>query len=280
MTPITSAAIYDEISVSGIRLYQIAVILFLFLPGTLAIGYSLGRGRRQRRLRDGLAGTPVMSDTTQAAFQALLGLLLAFTFGNALTVSQGIKGAIANEAAAIGTAFLRVDYVADPGRTALQTALLAYAKTRVVPENKIFSAREETREFLETTLRAQAPLWSLTIAATRDADAQIQAFVAGAMNAVLDAHTFRISALVVPIAAFTQNMLLIGAIVTMFIMGNRAGVAGQSINWHDFAFAFFLCAVMYAIVDIRRPGEGLVRVDDSVMRATIFDMEQSLASRG
>ena len=69
-------------------------------------------------------------------------------------------------AEAIGTAFLRADYLPEPGRSELRRALLAYAQTRVVPENEVFGGRGDTRRFLERTLSAQATLWPATRAAS------------------------------------------------------------------------------------------------------------------
>lgn len=278
MTIETSAAFYDRITLSELSLTTISILLVICLPGALVLGNRIGMGRQRRLAAQGRTVGPAMSDTTQAAFQALLGLLLAFSFGNALTVSQKIKEAIASESAAIGTAFLRADYLPEPGRSELRRALLAYAQTRVVPENEVFGGRGDTRRFLERTLSAQATLWPATRAATTGVEAPIQAFVAGAMNEVIDAHTYRVSSLSVPVTTFTQQMLFFGAIATLFIMGNRTGLMGQALTWRDIAFALFLCAVMYSVVEIRRPREGLIRVDDSVMRTTIHDMELSVMS--
>ncbi len=134
--------------------------------------------------------------------------------------------------------------------------------------------------FLDKSLRAQSRLWPLTLEATQDPTSPpIKAFVASAINAVLDAHLYRIATLSVPIAAFTQAIVLGAATIAIFLIGNRTGLLGRDLTWRSFAFAFFLGAVMYTIIDIRRGNEGLILVDDSALRATIFDMEQALANR-
>jgi len=280
MQPTTSAVVFSEITLSDIHLVPIAVVLLISLPGTVVIGFFAGRAKR-RRLRDkGEDVGKVVGETTMNAFLTLLGLLLAFTFGNALTVSQSIKGAITDEAAALGTAFLRADYLEEPGRTRLQEALLEYAKTRVVPRHQPIDTRKKVLAFLETSLRAQAKLWPLTLEATRDpTPAPIKVFVASAMNDALDAHLYRLATLSVPVSAFTQAMTMAAALTAVFLIGNRTGMLGHHLNWRVFTFALFLGVLMYTIVDIRRASEGLVRVDDSALRATIYDMEQTLAAR-
>lgn len=82
---------------------------------------------------------------------------------------------------------------------------------------------EEMQAFLETTLSAQAKLWPLTLEKTQDpTPPPIQAFVAGAINQVLDAHLYRLATLSVPVAAFTQAMVLAATVTAVFLLGNRS----------------------------------------------------------
>lgn len=276
----TSAALYNRLTLSRVHLGLIALILVVSLPLAIAAGYGVGRRTRQRLGAEADSIGRTLSETTIGAFLALLGLLLAFAFGNSLAVFQSMKAASIDEAAAIGTAFLRVDYLAEPQRTELQTALLDYARTRVIPGNAQLDTAAKARDFLERSLHAQARLWPLTVEATGDpTPPPIQAFVAGAMNAVLDAHLYRVATLSVPISAFTQAMLLAAALAAMFLVGDRMAMLGQVPTWRMLVFAAFLGVLMYTIVDIRRGSEGLIRVDDSALRATIFDMEAALGDR-
>jgi hypothetical protein len=275
----TSAFLYQELTLSRLHLGQIALILAVALPLAVAAGYLAGSAARRRLKGETGAIDRVLSQTTTSAFLALLGLLLAFAFGNSLSVFQSIKGAITDEAAALGTAFLRADYLAEPGRSELQAAILDYARTRVVPRDAPIDTAAKAQAFLERSLQAQSRLWPLTLAATGDpTPPPIQAFVAGAVNALLDAHLYRMATLSVPISAFTQAMVLAAATTAVFLVGNRTGMLGHALTWRAFAFASFLGVLMYTIVDIRRSSEGVIRVDDSALRATIFDMEAELGN--
>lgn len=276
----TSASLFHEITLSRLHLWLIALILAVSLPLAVTAGYRIGRMTRQRLGANTSAIDRTLSETTTSAFLALLGLLLAFAFGNSLSVFQSIKDAITDEAAAIGTAFLRVDYLPEPGRTELQSALLDYARTRVVPGNAQLDTTAKAAAFIERSLEAQSRLWPLTLKATGDpTPAPIQAFVAGAVNEVLDAHLYRMATLSVPISAFTQVMVLASALAAMFLVGDRMAMLGQHPTWRTITFAVFLGILMYTIVDIRRSNEGLILVDDSALRATIFDMEMALSGR-
>lgn len=278
---ITSAPLYHGLTVSRLHLGMIALILVVSFPLAIFLGYRIGRAKRARLGPDAETIGRVLSETTTTAFLGLLGLLLAFAFGNSLSVYQASKDAMTDEAAALGTAFLRLDYLADPGRADLRQALLDYARTRVLPRGASIDTEAKAEDFLRRSLQAQSRLWPLTLEATRDpTPAPIQAFVAGAMNAVVDAHLYRVATLSVPISAFTQAMVLAAALTAMLLVGDRMAMLGEVPTWRTFTFAIFLGVLMYTIVDIRRGGEGLIRVDDSALRATIFDMETTLAAGG
>lgn len=279
METATSAALFNQISLPLLPLMQSALLLAALLPLAVVIGHFAGTKRRARLNAAGRKAD-TEGDTSLGAILALLGLLLAFTFGNALSVSQATRGSITDEASAIGTVFLRVDYLPEPGRTALQSAILDYAKTRVTPGGGTLNTLEKAQAFLDTSLRAQARLWPLLLEATEDpVPPPIQSFVASAMNDALDAHLYRMETLSVPVSEVVYLMMLVAAVTSLFLIGSTSGVDGRPLTTRTFLFAGILFVVMVTIIDTQRGSEGLIRVDDSPLRATIFDMEQALSGR-
>ncbi|MFD0979478.1 hypothetical protein [Tropicimonas aquimaris] len=274
------AALYENISMPLFSIGMAFLILLVSLPGAAVLGYLTGARRRRVLLDSGRPVDKVTGETTLGAALALLGLLLAFSYGNALNLSQTRKALLTSEAAAIGTAFLRADYLAEPGRTNLQVALLEYARTRLLPGDDSINTLEEAQSFLSTTLELQAKLWPLTLEATADPlPPPMKAFVAGAVNEALDAHLYRVETLSVPVSELAQAMLLAAALLALFLLGNRAGTIGRRLSWRTFAFSGFLLLVMASILDIQRSSEGLIRTDPTAMLVTIYDMEQALAGR-
>jgi hypothetical protein len=279
METATSASIFSQITLPALPILLTALLLAVLLPLAVVIGHIAGRRRRANLIAAG-RDSDTGGDTSLGAILALLGLLLAFTFGNALSVSQASRNAITDEAAALGTAFLRADYLPDPGRTALQAALLDYAKTRVTPGSATIDTLEKAQAFLDVSLRAQARLWPLTVAATADpVPPPIQAFVATAVNQAIDAHLYRMQTFSVPVSEVAYVMMLVAAVTALFLIGSTTGVDGRPLTTRTFVFAGILFVVMITIIDTQRGTEGLIRVDDSPLRATIFDMEQALDGR-
>ncbi|WP_417743589.1 hypothetical protein [Salipiger sp.] len=282
MDATTAASLYTQLELPALSLTAIALILLICLPAMAVLGYWGGRTRRRMLLRAGEEIDHVVGETTLAAILALLGLLLAFSFGDTLSLAQARKAATVKEAAALGTAFLRADYLPEAGRLPLQQALLDYTETRLLPGNGALDSQEAAQAFLERSLAAQARLWPLTLEATTDSEVAppIQAFVAGAVNEAIDAHLFRLQMATSPMSEVTHIVLLASGMMGLFLLGNRAGLLGRRLTWRIFVFSGFLFVVMFTIVDTQRAKEGLVRADEMPLRATLFDMHEALAAGG
>lgn len=282
----TPAAVYGGITLPLLSLPQISLVLLVLLPLGVLAGYGIGRWRRSILARRGHSIDVSIGDTTLGAILALLGLILAFTFGNALSTFQAQKQALLAEASALGTAFQRADYLPDPGRTTLQQDLLLYAQTRVIPEGGVGHTHAALATFLDTSLAAQARLWPDTLAATQVTGPDgaelvappVQTFVAGAVNAVLDAHLARMLTFSAPVSDVSLSMTLVVALLALFLVSYREGLNGHALTWRTFVFALMLWVVMVTILDTQRAQQGFVQEDDAILVATIHDMQQALGT--
>jgi hypothetical protein len=276
MEPTTAVAVYGEIDMPALSVLGVLVLLAVTLPLAAVLGWWSGIRHRARRLSDTEASA-LVGETTLGAILAILGLLLAFSFGSAVAFQQANKAGQLDEAAALGTAFLRADMLEDPAARALQEALLAYAETRVPAQDGRLRSEEETVAFFERTLQAQAVLWPLTLEATADpTPPALRTFVAGAVNEVIDMHLYRIGALEAPVADHANLMLLATSVAALFLLGNRAGIQGSALTWRTFVLSGFLVVVMGTILDLQRPNDGLIRASTLYLDSAIFDMRQAL----
>lgn len=276
----SAAALYSQISLPALSMLETFLVLLFTLPLAAVAGFFAGKFRRKKLLTVNKKLDKVIGQTTLGAILALLGLLLAFSFGNALNLSQARKSTIVDEAASLSTVFLRADYLSEPGRSELQNSILEYTRTRLLPDDGPLSSLEEAQSFLDRTLQVQATLWPMTLEATADpTPVPIKTFVAGAMNEALDAHLYRVEILSAAISDVTLGMMYAAAIIALFLLGNRAGIMGRKLTWRTFIFSGFLFVVMITIVDMLRANEGLIRADETSLRVTIFDMEKALADR-
>ena len=253
------------------------------MPLAAILGYATGVRFRRRCLARNEKVDAVLGEMTIGAILALLGLLLAFYFSHSLSVADTVKTTLLEEANALGTAFDRADYLADPGRTELQTVILEYAETRLFDNDADVFTVDGVQTFLGASIEAQAKLWPLTVKLTSDplnpVTPALQTFISGSINEVLDAHLRRMQTLSTPISDAAQVMVLATALAALFLLGNRAGALGRVLTWRTFVFSGFLFVVMITVTDILRSEEGMVQVDDTALRATIFEMKTTLRYR-
>jgi hypothetical protein len=275
MEPVAADQLYSSFQLPLFPFEQIVLFLAIILPVSVYVGYRLGRATY---LRDGVPTDAPAHDyggTSLGAMLALLGLLLAFSFGSALNWADARNKALVDDAATIGTAFLRADILSEPGRSELRNALLDYARTRYMPKGSI-QTKEDLQAFFSETLAKQSRLWPVAIDAVGgDTPPPIQTFILGSVNNVLDAHTSRFRTGSEALPTVIKLMLLSAAILALIFVGNRSAIQGRQLTWRTFALSGLLSVVMIVILDLDRPREGLITINSDAIRATISELELS-----
>lgn len=267
------------IAAPALPLWLIALIGFVVPALAAIVGWRFGR---RTYLANGFDKSPPATTPGEATLNsmlALLGLLLAFSFGFALSRADARRVTQVEEAAAISTAFLRADLLQDPGRSALREAIAAYARTRHADEN--FARSGSTlRTFLENTMEAQNRLWPTAMAAIQpDTSPAIAVNVTSGLTEVLDAHTRRLAAGIDGVPTIAKVMVLFYAATALFLIGNRIALRGNQLSWRTFAFSSSLSVVMVLVVDLERPREGFVRLDPTIMKITIAEIDAALGAK-
>jgi hypothetical protein len=275
-----AADIYTGFAQALLSFPALAALLLLSLPLAAFFGFHLGKVENRRRAYDKLATDQVPGATSLGAMLALLGLLLGFAFSSALGWREARQSALVDEAMAISTAFLTADLLEDPGRTELQRRILAYAQTRL-PTSDDIATRQAWTDFLSRTLTAQAEIWPATRRAM-DAETSdpVRTAIARSVTDMLDAHTRRIAAGAQHIPPAAKLMVVLIAVVAILIVGNRSALQGRRLTWRTFVFAGLLSIVMIVIFDLDRSLEGTMRINPDTLRATIHEIETTLAARG
>lgn len=277
METMAAAELYERIALPALSIPTSALFLIVVLPAAAGLGYLVGKMALRRATAAGHDIDHSAGEVTLGGIMALLGLILAFTFGNALSTFQDRSNALLDEANAIGTAFLRAELLPEAEAQALQTALLDYTRTRLLPEGGAGS-REDLVAFLDRTLEAQSALWPTMLEATTDpVQPPIRTFVAASVNDVIDAHAVRLQTFSVSLMGVTQTVSLSVALVALFMLGNRSGSHGRKLTWRTFLFSATLLLVMMVIQDIQRSEQGFVTTDPTPLLVALADMEAVLA---
>lgn len=262
-------------------LWGMVVLTVALIPMAALIGWLLGRRKYVREGYDCNPPASLPGDATLGAMLALLGLLLAFTFSFVLSRAEARKVSEVEEAAAIGTAFLRADLLAEPGRREIQEAIAVYARTRL-PEagmgDGAIDSATEFDAFMQKTLEAQALLWPTAMTALGDDTSSARAaLIASGITEVLDAHSRRLAANLEGLPMVIKVMIIVYATGALFLVGNHAALRGRRLSWRTFLFSMGVASVMVVIADFERPSKGFIQANHAVMRSTIAEIDAALA---
>lgn len=253
-------------------LWTPGIMFITVLIFALEFGYRVGLKRRDKwKDADSGGGAVVLT-----SLFALLGLVLAFTYASGVSRFDARKAAVLNEANAIGTAYLRADLVAEPGRTELKQVLLDYTRSRTFPPGSV-RTKVDRQAVLAHTLEQLARIWPATRTVIEQGKpGPIEAGLVAAINEVLDAHTVRLTAVLDKLPKVVMWMLLFVAAASLSVAGYNAGIQGQMSRWRMTTFALVLTCLMIVILDFDRPNDGLVVVKHGAINSLIADMEADL----
>lgn len=253
------------------------VLFIVILLTALEGGFRFGLRRRMvwKDAHSEAGGGALVQNATLA----LLGLMIAFTYGFTVSHYETRKRDVIDEANALGTAFLRAGLEKDRGGVELQMALLEYARTRVVTPERSATA-ETDRAMLDRTLAAQSKIWPATERVMHAGPVSpMEVALMSAVNEVIDMHTERVTAGFDSLPQVVFWTLFFIAAVAVMIGGYTAGLSGVMCRYRMFAFILVLAATIHLIVDFDRSMRGFISISQKPMISTISDMEARLERR-
>jgi hypothetical protein len=224
----------------------------------LEAGYRLGRWRHKRASdeKDAPVGAMVGS------LLGLLAFMLAFTFGLAASRFDARRQVVLDEANAIGTTNLRSRLLPEPYRTEIARLLREYVDVRVsaARDGRVAEGRARSEELQER-------LWSqATAAAAKNPGSIITGLFIQSLNEVIDLHAKRLLVGVrsrIPISIWITLFGL--AIFGMVSTGYQAGLSATRRSPAMVLLALAFAGVLFLIVDLDRPHEGLLQVSQQPM---------------
>jgi hypothetical protein len=251
-------------------LFYLFSIVFLLL--VVEAGYRLGAWRRSRVHPEQKSQT----GTVLAALLALLGFLLAISFGIAADRFRERKALVLEEANAIGTAFLRADLLPEPARSRVRRQLRDYVDLR------IHSVRSGDLSALRIGLAESEAyhreLWALAVEA---ADGHPRSIPVGlfvdALNRLIDLHESRVTVgLHYHIPPSLVWTLYLVAFLSMGTLGIHFGLSGTRSIVATIALVTAVAAVLLLIVDLDQPIQRLFSVGQDPLVDVLRTLDRSL----
>lgn len=253
----------------SLSISAIGTLLLLVMLGPAIVG-RLIRKRQKRHSGDtSESGESVAQEGyLLGSALALLGLLLAFTFGMVLNRYEERRALVTEEANAIGTAYLRAQLLDEPHRSRLSRLLVDYTDNRI----KLAISDGDRRVLFARNDQLLTDIWAAVRAARESALGHgLTTALLTSYNEVIDLDTERKVAwdLRVP----EQVLLLL-----ILYLALTAGVVGHQVDGPRGRRAAVVLFVLIAlsitvIVDINRPMSGHTRESQKPMLTLLQSLE-------
>jgi hypothetical protein len=250
-----------------------ASAVFFFCCGEA--GFLIGRFLRERRPESESGSGGLVT----GSILGLVSFLLAFSFGIAASNYSERRGAVLDEANAIGTAFLRADLLENAeNRAALKSMLMEYTSIRVaVVETK--AGISQYFAAIHASEDLHKDMWSLVSGLARDAPTPTIALVVASINEVIDLHSVRVAVGVryaIPdviwFALFAISAVALAA--TGYRFGATHNMRSELLPGMVFAFT----CVVTLIADLDNPQHGYLLSDQTPMQDLLASMKAAQES--
>lgn len=237
-----------------IAIYPLVLLVLSFLVLWLLAWIAALRFHVLRRL---MQEEHVEFNVVQGATLTLLALIIGFTFSMALTRYDQRKNLEEEEANAIGTEYLRLDFLVEDEAMRARKLLVAYLHERVL----FYTTRDENdlRQIDARTTSLQNELWSIVQKGASAQPTPPMAVVVMGMNDVLNSQGYTLAAWRnrIPPAAWWL-MSAIAACATMLIgIGLLKPESGRRLLP---VLPLVVSIAFCLIADIDSPRRGMIRV--------------------
>ena len=237
-------------------------------------------GRRQHAVitKKGIVD-PEKSDAQSHIIGSVFGLLaflIGLTFSIALDRFDARRGWAAEEANAIGTAYLRAELFDEPNRSQLRSTLQEYTRVRIVPDD-LPQAEESLRYLKSEAIRDR--LWRETYDAVRPVrETSLAFYFVEAINEALDVGTRRALAGASYIPTQILDVLLIYLIAASAMLGSQMGRDQRIFRFSSYMLVVLFSLSIILILNIDRPRSGSITVSQRGLEELLALMDADVRS--
>jgi hypothetical protein len=193
----------------------------------------------------------------QNATLTLLALIIGFTFSMALTRYDQRKNYEEDEANAIGTEYVRADFLPQVEAAKVRALLVSYTEQRI-----LFYTTRDDKELAEINARIaklQSEMWSTIQAPAMAQPHPVMALVVSGMNDVLNSQGYTQAAWLNRIPGGAWDLLAALAVCSMILVG--VGAHEAKVRHGLFVVLPIVIAIaLFLIADIDSPRRGVINV--------------------
>lgn len=246
-----------------IEMVYLSLVLLIIL--FFEIGFQIGRTARSDNDAEAAGALgPIVGGVL-----AMLAFLLAFVFSMAANQHSVRKENVLQEANAIGTTYLRTDLIDARYGDPMKTLLREYVDLRV---NHLQDYSVE--ELIKASAELQTELWNLMAAADIANPGPNSMMLTNALNDMIDMQEVRIAGVLYDrIPESIRLTLLLIAALSMITLGAQAGTSGARRLIAVIPMALAFGALTTIVLDLDRPGEGFIHVEQYAMQRLLESMQ-------
>jgi hypothetical protein len=243
---------------TSLPLWASVLLTLVIVLLAVEVGYRAGLARQARQNHEKDAPVGVMVGATLG----LLAFMLAFTFGMAANLFVAKRDVVLEESNAIGTAYLRVDFLPESRSAAVRDLFREYVDVRLAA-----ATNGEVAAAIRRSEQIQGELWAQASASMREEPmSEAIALFVDALNAVIDVHSKRVLIAVRSRIPTTIWITLYAvAFLSLGTMGYQSGLGGGRRSFAVVTVAITFTAVISLIADLDRSQEGTLRVSQQSM---------------
>ncbi|SEK66518.1 hypothetical protein [Roseovarius nanhaiticus] len=248
----------------------IALGLLALMLVAMSLSWFLGRRSKLNKSEEGRSQTTAV----QGSMLGLLALLLGFTFSLGLSRHDTRSTAVVDEANAIGTAWLRTDFLPADIRASAKDDLRRYTRLRLEAAEVSADQAQRRKRLVANAEAAFADLWeqASTHAATAGGPAAVS--YAASLNDMIDALGARDAAIERHVPEVVLFMLFGTFVLSGAMLGFSSGLAGAAPATPVYLMMALIVLLVFMIIDLDRPRRGLIEVDQRPLAAVLAGMQQ------
>lgn len=241
--------------------YLICLGLLAAMLICMYVAYRLGHARQTRETDESRNQTTAV----QGSLLGLLALLLGFTFSLGLSRHDARATAVVDEANAIGTAWLRADFLPEATREQAKTDMKRYLRLRVEAGEVSADQIQRRNRLITNAQSAFEDLWSAAAANAQAPGGPAAVAYAAALNDMIDALGSRDAAIERHVPEIVIMMLFATFLLSGAMLGYASGIAGAMPAAPVYLMMALIVILVFMIIDLDRPRRGLIEVDQSPM---------------
>jgi hypothetical protein len=252
-----------ELIVSKMDARNVAVVVALAMLVAWRVGIRMGNWLR-------LKGGGRQPSKFDDASMALLGLLLAFTFGLSIGKHDQRRLAVVADSNAIGDFYTCATLLKEPARTKLQSVIREYAELRLhLAQGRIGSVEFENA--LTRFQEMQGRMAEVVGQAVSDGT-PIAVPLINSLNEVTSNHAARLAAVRDQVPLSIVTLLFVSSIITTMLVGREQGYAATTELAGTLCFILLVSLAIYVTLDLNQPDRGVIRVSQEPLERLLSSM--------